>query len=565
MEGFLDRIFTAVPGTVFYLVVAIIYGFYSVKKTRIKNLPIVAFTSGVIISIIVVSVYAIFPTLPQSVLLIAYVLGFFIFWNLPRPLIQRIFPSFIALLLQKGEPEALPQMSTHGSASWGSAEDAANTGHISPPEPAFALGRIGGTPPMIDNRFRFQGHIVTCAPTGSGKGIGSVIPNLLEYPGSSFVLDLKGENYAVTARQRRAMGQKVFCVDPFNVTGTGGDCLNLLDRIDLSSPDCVGESGSIAESLVIRSPKGGDSVFFDDNAQNYLQALILYVKTLSPELRNLREVRRLVCLEGKDFDELIVDMILSEVGYGVISRMGSAMKGKPEKERGSILSTAQTHTAFLDDPRIADALSRSDFDLGQLITEPVTVYLVLPPSRLASNARFVRGFIGSALDALTSAAVRPRFRVAFYLDELAQLGYMRQIEEAISLVRGYRGVFLIYLQDLSQLKAVYEKWQSFLANAAKVFYGTADFDTAKYVSESLGKRTIEYTTTGHSTGDRSSSTSQSQQYTGRELLTPDEVMRQGPERPIVLISGEYPYMLHRLNYLNDPEYQGLYDANPYHA
>lgn len=565
MEGFLDRIFTAVPGTVFYLVVAVIYGFYSAKKTRVKNLPLVAFTAGVIISIIVVSAYAIFPALPQSVLLITYVLGFLILWNLPNAVIRRLFPSFLGRLLQKGEPETLPELSTHGSASWGTAENAATFGHISPSEPAFTLGRIGGVPQGIDNKFYHMGHVVICAPTGAGKGIGSVIPNLLSYPGSSFVLDLKGENIAVTARQRRAMGQKVFCVDPFNVTGTGGDCFNLLDRVDLSSPDCVGEAASIAECLVIRSAKSSDSAYFDDSAQNYLQALILYVKTLPQERRNLPEVRRLVSLEGKDFDEMIVDMIMCESGYGVISRMGSAMKGKPEKERGSVISTAQQHTAFLDDPRIADALSRSDFDLGQLVAEPVTVYLVLPPSRLANNARLVRGFIGSALAALTSSDVRPRHRVAFYLDELAQLGYMRQIEDAISLVRGYRGVFLIYLQDLSQLKAVYEKWQSFLANAAKVFYGTADFDTAKYVSESLGKRTIEYTTTGHSTGDRSSSTSQSQQYTGRELLTPDEVMRQGPERPIVLISGEYPYMLHRLNYLNDPEYQGLYDANPYHA
>lgn len=564
-SGFLDRIKFAGTGIIFYIVLAVLFGLWMGGRTRIANLWSVALFNALLVSIPLVLIYSILPFIPGVAFIAAFFILFLALWSLSNERIERIFPPFIARLLKKGTPPPVQTMATHGSASWGSANNAAEHGHLAPKEPAFALGRLADTMPGQDNRFRFMGHVVTCAPTGSGKGIGAVVPNLLEYPGSALVLDLKGENYAVTARQRRGMGQTVFCVDPFNVTGSGGNSFNPLDRVDLNSPDCVGEATAIAESLVMRAG-GGESAFFDDSAQNYLQALVLYVKTLAPELQNLREVRRLVNLEGKDFDKLIVDMIVcDDAGYGVISRMGQAMKGKPEKERGSVLSTAQQHTAFLDDPRIADVLSSSDFDLGQLVTELATVYLVIPPNRLGNNARFMRLFIGAALAALTSAAKPPRLRVAFFLDEFAQLGYMRQVEDAISILRGYRGLFWLFLQDMSQLKAVYEKWQSFLANAGKVFYGTADFDTAKYVSESLGQRTIDYTTVGHSTGDRSSSTSQSQQITGRELLTPDEVMRLGPERPIVLISGEYPYMLHRLNYLVDPEYQGLYDANPYHS
>jgi hypothetical protein len=65
------------------------------------------------------------------------------------------------------------------------------------------LGTLRDAPRGADRRFRQDGHMLTCAPTGAGKGIGAVIPNLLDYPGSAFVLDLKGENYAVTARARR--------------------------------------------------------------------------------------------------------------------------------------------------------------------------------------------------------------------------------------------------------------------------------------------------------------------------------------------------------------------------
>jgi type IV secretion system protein VirD4 len=564
--GFFDRLKFAGTGMISYIVLTVLFGLWMGGRTGIANLWSVALFSALLLGVPLVLVYTVFPFLPGIAFIAAFFILFLALWSMSNERKERIFPAWIAALLQKGTPPPAAQQVTHGSAAWGTAEHAARAGHIAPKEPSFALGRLTDALNDQDNRFRFLGHITTCAPTGAGKGIGAVIPNLLEYPGSALVLDIKGENYAVTARQRRTLGHKVFCVDPFNVTGSGGNCFNVLDRVDLNSPDCVGEAAAIAENLVIRShSRGENSGFFDESAQNYLQALILYVKTLAPERQNLREVRRFVNAAGEEFTTLLANMVLCQAGYEVVSRMGNAMSDKPEKERGSILSTAQMHTAFLDDPRIADTLSRSDFNLGQLKTEPMSIYLVLPPSRLANNARFVRAFIGSALAAITSSDKKPRFRVAFLLDEFPQLGYMRQIEDAISLVRGYGVVFWIFLQDLSQLKGVYEKWQTFLANSGKVFFGTSDFDTAKYISDSLGEKTIDYQTVGHSVSDRSASTSHSQQITARNLLTPDEVMRQGPERPIVLIPGEYPYMLHRLNYLVDPEYQGLFDANPYHA
>ena len=154
---------------------------------------------------------------------------------------------------------------------------------------------------------------------------------------------------------------------------------------------------------------------------------------------------------------------------------------------------------------------------------------------------------------------------------------MKQIEDAVSLLRGYGLAFWVFIQDLSQLKGTYPKWQTFLANSAKSFFGTDDFDTAKYISDSLGKATIEFETEnsgknagrGFSGGGGSmnsgSSHGTSQQFTGRELLTPDEVMRLGPERPILLVRGERPYLVERINYLVDSEYAGLFDPNPYHS
>ncbi len=114
------------------------------------------------------------------------------------------------------------------------------------------------------------------------------------------------------------------------------------------------------------------------------------------------------------------------------------------------------------------------------------------------------------------------------------------------------------------------RWQSFLANTAQQFFGTADFDTARYLSDALGQETIRYVTQTASTSNNglfklaTTSSGTGEHLHGRSLLTPDEVMRLGPTRPIVLVSGEPPYLLQRISYLTDPAYTGRFDPNPMH-
>ena len=469
---------------------------------------------------------------------------------------------------------------THGSARWGTVDEIRQCGHlIAPGKPGgFALGRVSDAPAGLDQRFRFIGHVVTVAPTGTGKGIGAVIPNLLDYPGSALVLDVKGENAAVTARARRALGQAVYSVDPFAVNGDGSAAFNVLDRLDVWNPDCVGESAIMADALVIAESKG-DAVHFDESAKNFLQGLMLHVAGLDDtERRNLGELRRLLTAGEAEFFDVLGAMAADDTAaFGIPARAANTLMGMADKERGSVLSTARRNTAFLDDPRVSAALSRSDFDLSEIKATAMTVYLVMPANRIGPNARFLRLFISSVIAAITSSNVQPAHRVAFLLDEFGQIGYMKQIEDAVSLLRGYGLAFWVFIQDLSQLKGTYPKWQTFLANSAKSFFGTDDYDTAKYISDSLGKATIEFETenTGKNSGsglsggggsmNRGKSTGTSQQFTGRELLTPDEVMRLGPVHPIVLVRGERPYLLDRLNYLADAEYAGRFDANPYHS
>lgn len=471
--------------------------------------------------------------------------------------------------------------STHGSARWGTSDEILKNGHIHMLDSSIsglALARVKDAKPGYDQRFKYVGHVITVAPNGSGKGIGAVIPNLLEYPGSCLVLDVKGENAAVTARARQEMGQKVYHIDPFKVNGNVSAAFNVLDRINLSDADCVSESAMLADSLVISEGQSSTSEHFDESAKTLIQGMILHVANLEPEDRHLGELRRLLTSDEETFLITLAEMASDEtLAFGIPARAANTLMGMADRERGSVLSTARRNTAFLDDPRIAQALSRSDFDLAAIKEDLMTVYLVMPANKITNNSRFVRLFIGTVIASITASSKQPPHRVTFVLDEFAQLGYMKAIEDAVSLMRGYGLAFWVFLQDLSQLKGVYPRWQTFMANSAKVFFGTDDYDTAKYISDSLGQTTIEYETqnegknsgTGLSGGggsmNRGKSAGSSQQFTGRHLLTPDEVMRLGPERPIVLVKGEYPYQLTRLNYLIDSEYVGKADPNPYHS
>lgn len=109
-----------------------------------------------------------------------------------------------------------------------------------------------------------------------------------------------------------------------------------------------------------------------------------------------------------------------------------------------------------------------------------------------------------------------------------------------------------------------------MANTTQQFFGTADYDSARYISDALGQHTISFETRSSSQqitlslkpGTSSASTGEHLQ--GRSLLTPDEVMRLGSTRPIIMISGEPPYLLNRINYLTDRAYSGRFDPNPMH-
>jgi type IV secretory pathway TraG/TraD family ATPase VirD4 len=429
------------------------------------------------------------------------------------------------------------------------------------------LGRVeDGVPRNVDPRYRTNKHVLTCAPTGAGKGIGCVIPNLLSYPGACVVLDVKGENWAVTRNARRRAGQECVALDPFKVTGEASARINPLAMIDLADEACYSDAVTLVDWLVIRT--GGDGqAHWDESGAALLQCLVLHVASLPPERRHLGTVREILMMPEAEHLALLDELTREAAAFGRIARLANGYLGKPAKERASVLSTAQRHTTWLEDPRVSRTLEGApgaSLDFRSLKRRPVTVYVVIPPDMLASFRGWVRVVLGFALRELVRDRQQPETPVLVLVDEMPQLEYFKPLEDGVSLLRGYGVTLWLLVQDLSQLQAVYPRWKSFLANSVLQAFGTQDLDTAQYISAMVGQTTVESVSTGKSSGrglmNTTTSTSRTEQ--GRALMMPDEIRRLPPERVIVLEQGKQAMFLERLDYLHDPELAGLGDPNP---
>ena len=479
------------------------------------------------------------------------------------PFASFLFLAPLHVTLQRLRKPQSNAMHSHGSARWGTHQDAvAETASI-----GFMLGRFCGKQgPEKDNKFRVKTHILTIAGSGAGKGVGAVIPNLLLYPGSVFVLDLKGELSLITARRRHELGHKVVVIDPFDITGLPAQACNWLDGVDPHGPRAMRDTEKLVDALIVRA-SGVEDSHWNDQAGLLLRGLILYAASLTEPHRNITTVRQILTTSSERRTK-VLKKIAADTGLadGAAAASAQSFLSLDPKEQSGVLSTAVRHTKFLDDPNIQRALGRSDFSFNDLKNGKLTVYLVMSPDDLDSYRGFVRATLDLALRSCYRVRTKPKHDVLFLLDEFPVLGYVRPVERAISLVRGYGVRFWILAQTLDLLKAEYPKWGAFKATTMQ-FFGIQDDETSEYVSKILGKRTLvlrnaSRSSSAHTQGRDSTQVGESTQHVARDLLTPAEVRELPEDQVIVLARGRRPQKLTRLNYLTDPEFHGMADPNP---
>jgi type IV secretion system protein VirD4 len=479
-------------------------------------------------------------------LALAALLGWLAFRILSRPLLEHF-----------GEQEG----DTHGSARFATDKEIA-------PLIRTDTGLLIGRDAKTDKLLHYDGpaHLLTMAPTRTGKGVGTIIPNLLTANRSVICIDPKGENARITERARRAFGP-VHILDPFGVTGAVSASFNPLDAFDPSGLDVAEDANTLADALVFDEPGTGGEAHWNEEAKALIAGMLLHIIAHEPRSRRtLATLRENLTLAPEAFKALLKEMQSATVVNGLIARAANRHLGKSDREAAGVLSSAQRHTHFLDSPRMVSVLSRSDFTFGDLKQKVATVFLVLPPDRLGTYSRWLRLLITQSLTDMartkSGSPALPMPPVLYLLDEFAALGHLAPIERAMGLMAGYGVQLWPILQDVHQLRATYgQRAGTFLSNAGVLqVFGVNDHESSRLVSDLLGQETVIFQTMARALDSEQSGISYSEQHTGRPLMTPDEVRNMRPYAQLLFLAGQRPIFAGKIRYYGDPEFKGLFDA-----
>lgn len=404
------------------------------------------------------------------------------------------------------------------------------------PRPSVGVDREEYLEPVLHTG---GGHLLTVAPTGSGKGVSCIIPTLLRFPGPVIVVDPKGENYAVTAERRRALGQEIILLDPMGITGSGDvSSLNPLDLVDARHPVGIDDAAMLASLLTGGIEKlDPRNLFWYQRGEQLATGLIQHIAlSRGPGSRNLSELRELLTMPAEAFMELAKEEMLESPDPNVRSVAG--MLTNPAVEMvGSIMGMAQNSLEFLRGDLVRESTDTSSFALDAITRgEPLSIYLVIPPDKLESHRNLLRVWIGSLMAALMRRRASPPHRTLFILDEAAQLGSLDQLRQAVTLMRGYGLQTWSFWQDLSQLRNLYPAdWETMYNNCqVHQSFGFTNLTSARAAADIAGF------------------------YDALELLRLDA------DEMILSIAGDEAVIARKPNYLTDPAFDGLYAENPFY-
>lgn len=372
-------------------------------------------------------------------------------------------------------------------------------------------------------------NLLTCASPGAGKGVSTVVPNLLLFQGTAVIIDPKGDLATKTARYRRdVLGHKVVVLDPAGVARVDPSLrgrYNPLDALDIADPYIATAAQTITAGIVVPNPKAKEP-FWDDSAADFIQSTLLYMALhYPPERRTLMALRETVAVgdsalfaswvasrrlqepmfQGsaqESFDLFLQAMFETRNFGGIVSETAAKLERYEPPTFAGICGTAATHLEFLKSAELWDVLSASgndghNFRLPELRSKqcPLTVYLCLPVDMMARQGRWLRIIVNQIIQYIERSTfdVRVDRPVLLMIDEFAQLGRMPSIPTTLNYSREFGLRLWLVVQDLNQIKTHYpDEWESILsACGVKQFFGVNDLFTARYVSELIGDEEID--------------------------------------------------------------------------
>ncbi|WP_373241418.1 VirD4-like conjugal transfer protein, CD1115 family [Mediterraneibacter gnavus] len=449
----------------------------------------------------------------------------------------------------------------HGSAKWGDAK-AVNKKYYQAPKSENKLMTQNVSIGINAKKHRRNLNTLVCGGSGAGKTRFYCKPNLMQANTSFVILDPKGEIVRDVGKLLEAKGyeikvldlismEKSHCYNPFVYLQNDNDIQRLVTNLFKST-----------------TPKGSQSndPFWETAASMLLLALVFYLHYEAPpdeqNFAMVMEMLRAGAIEDEDdnrpspldclFDELAEDNPEHiAIKYYRSYHSGSA------KTLKSIQITLAARLEKFNLESLASLTSTDELELGTLGEKKTALFALIPDNDTSFN--FLVSILYTQLfqqlfysaDHIHGGSLP--IPVHFLMDEFANVSLPDDFDKILSVMRSRSVSVSIILQNLAQLKALFEKqWESIVGNCDEFLYlGGNEQSTHKYVSELLGKATIDTNTYGKSEG-RSGSYSTNYQISGRELLTPDEVRMLDNQYAILFIRGERPVLDFKYDILKHP-------------
>jgi type IV secretion system protein VirD4 len=452
----------------------------------------------------------------------------------------------------------------HGDARFATRREIASAGLFG--SDGIILGKRGTRYLMLAG----QQGVALAAPPRAGKGTGVVVPNALNWPGSLVCVDIKRENWTITAGYRASRGQACFLFDPFAEDGRTARW-NPFSYVSSDPVRRLNDLQRIAEMLYPDPPNVDP--FWTASARSLFLGIALYLFETAYLSKTIGEVLR----QG---------MASDDEGFGqhwkrlVEGRNSGGRPLSPECVRSlydvidlapvTASSIRKTFTSRLDlwlNPILDAATAESDFDLRALRKQPMSIYVGVNPDDLHRLRPVLNLFFQQAIGLQTRELPERnpalKYQVMMLLDEFTSLGRIPIIAEAISYLPGYNVRVVLVIQTPAQLREVYGVHNAepmMKSLAARIVFAPKDFSDAREISDELGFTTVPVRTVSKPIGtpfDQRGwrSKSQSVSLQRRALLLPQEVKELGTEEAIVFCEGLRPIRCHKIRYFSDRRFR----------
>lgn len=448
----------------------------------------------------------------------------------------------------------------HGAARFANTAEIRKAGLLDPKnglEKTILVGKKNGRY-LTYGGYQF---VILAAPTRSGKGVGIVVPNCLNYSDSLVVLDIKGENFDITSGFRAKHGQKVYLFAPFDEAGVTHR-YNPLEYISDDPAQRLGDIDAIGTALY--SGGNQNDKFWSENAKDLFRGLCLFVLERKDLPKTFGEILRQASGKGKPLKEYIFKELkkAQDAGHPFSNACIDCLNrvlSNSENTLAGIVATFGTPLLIFQNPRVDLATSANDFDLREVRRERMSIYFKMPPNKLKEGSMLVNLFFDQLLNlntrVLPSQDKTLKHQCLVLLDEMTSIGKVAMIAQAVSYMAGYNMRLLTIIQNKSQLEDVYGKAGALtlLSNhALMVMYApspTVQSDAQEY-SEMLGYETVK--SRSRTSSMQSSSTSTSDQR--RALMLPQEIRELGQTREIVSLENCKPILCDKIRYYEDPDF-----------